>query len=390
MFFLGVGNAVIGAASGNIGLAPYQIGLFIAAQNLGFFITVITAGALSDSVEKPRLLFAGSLLAAASLFLFYLWQPFLLNLLIMFFIGAAMGVSEGVTDAMLLDLHEKRQAFHIGVNHFFVTLGGILITGYLIFLQMSWRVALVQSSAAVAVLALFLAFAGTGGIRRGAGRMSERIAFLRTSRALAVMLGAAVIFVGIETALTGLLAAFLLQLRGYDLSSSKLGLILFLSGVALGRALLGLIARRERIRPMLVTLLAASVLFSALVFFVPLPASALSPALFLLGLTISALFPLTITLTGMLFPDISGTAIGVVKLGVPLGGILIPLALAAISRAASFQLSLALFPLLSIAGLVIVAVSGPVISAGLALPRLSAAPEAARAAGTEAPGAGPV
>lgn len=57
MFFLGVGNAVIGAASGTIGLAPYQIGLFIAAQNLGFFITVITAGALSDSIEKPRLLF---------------------------------------------------------------------------------------------------------------------------------------------------------------------------------------------------------------------------------------------------------------------------------------------------------------------------------------------
>jgi predicted MFS family arabinose efflux permease len=308
----------------------------------------------------------------------------------MFFIGAAMGVSEGVTDAMLLDLHEKRQAFHIGVNHFFVTLGGILITGYLIFLQMSWRVALVQSSAAVAVLALFLAFAGTGGIRRGAGSMSQRIAFLGTSRVLAVMLAAAVIFVGMEAALTGLLATFLLQLRGYDLVSSKLGLILFLSGIALGRALFGLIARRERIRLMLVILVTASALFSALVFFVPLPAAAVSPALFLFGLTISALFPLTITLTGMLFPDISGTAIGVVKLGVPLGGILVPLALAGISRAVSLELSLALFPLLSLAGLAILAASVPVIRAGLASPHRSAAPGAARAAGPEAPGARPV
>ncbi|MBE3064707.1 MAG: hypothetical protein IMZ69_06780, partial [Spirochaetes bacterium] len=53
MFFLGVGTAVIGAASGNIGLTPFQTGLLISVQNVGFIAAVLAAGALADSMDKP-------------------------------------------------------------------------------------------------------------------------------------------------------------------------------------------------------------------------------------------------------------------------------------------------------------------------------------------------
>jgi len=105
MFFLGVGTAIIGAASGNIGLSPQQTGLLVSAQNVGFILAVLVAGALADSTRKPRLLAAGSLILAVSFFLFYLWRPYGWNLLIMFFIGTGIGTYEGVADAMLLDLH---------------------------------------------------------------------------------------------------------------------------------------------------------------------------------------------------------------------------------------------------------------------------------------------
>jgi len=58
MFFLGVGSAIIGAASRNIGLSPFQIGLLLATQNIGFILSVITVGILADSADKTRLLFA--------------------------------------------------------------------------------------------------------------------------------------------------------------------------------------------------------------------------------------------------------------------------------------------------------------------------------------------
>jgi MFS family permease len=364
MFFLGVGSTIVGAAAGNIGLSAYQIGLLLAAQNLGFFGSVVTAGALADNVEKPRLLLVGSILTCVAFFLFYLWQPFLLNVLIMFLIGAAMGVSEGVTDAMLLELHEKRQAFHVGINHFSVTVGALLITGYLVFLQMSWRRALVQSAAAVLILAAFLVFAGAGARRKDAGRIADRLRFLGSRRVVPGALVAAVIFVGIETGLTGLLTTFLLRLRGYDQTSSKIGLILFLAGIALGRAFFGLIARRERIRGMLFALVGACGLFSTLLFLLPLPPVANSAGLLMLGLSVSALFPLVITMTGLLFPEMSGTAIGVVKLGVPIGGILVPLIVGSAARLFSFQGALLAFPVLAVAGLIVVLLTPVLTPAG--------------------------
>ena len=73
MFFLGVGTAVIGAASRNIGLSPNQIGLLLATQNIGFILSVITVGSLADSADKAKLMSMASLIIAISFFFFY-WQ----------------------------------------------------------------------------------------------------------------------------------------------------------------------------------------------------------------------------------------------------------------------------------------------------------------------------
>jgi hypothetical protein len=63
-----------------------------------------------------------------------------------------IGTYEGVTDAMLNDIHPQKESLHININHFFMTFGAILITVYLIFLQMDWRKAVTQSG----ILVLFL------------------------------------------------------------------------------------------------------------------------------------------------------------------------------------------------------------------------------------------
>ncbi|MBE3132261.1 MAG: hypothetical protein IMZ55_02225, partial [Acidobacteria bacterium] len=167
MFFLGVGTAVIGAASGNIGLTPFQTGLLISVQNVGFIAAVLAAGALADSMDKPLLMSVGSLVLAASFFLYYRWPPYLLNLAIMVFLGVGIGTYEGVADAMLLAIHTKRQGLHISVNHFFVTFGCLAITLYLVFLQMDWRRSMVQSAAVVLALALVFALSWAVAGRRG-------------------------------------------------------------------------------------------------------------------------------------------------------------------------------------------------------------------------------
>ena len=137
MFFLGVASAIIGAAARNIGLQPFHIGLLTSIQNVGFMISVSISGALADTHDKPRILAIGSLILGLSFLSFYQIEFLWINLLIMFFIGIGVGTYEGVTDALLLDIHPKKASLHISVNHFFVTFGSIIITVYLIFLQMN-------------------------------------------------------------------------------------------------------------------------------------------------------------------------------------------------------------------------------------------------------------
>ena len=358
MFFLGVGTAVIGAASGSIGHTPYQTALLITVQNLGFIVSVLGSGALADSSDKARLMGGGSLLLALSFFLYYLWPAYSVNLLIMLFIGVGIGTYEVVADAMLLGIHERRQGLHISVNHFFVTFGALGITLYLIFLQLDWRRSMVQSAVVVCALAVvfFFSRAGTGGSR--ALGLRERATFLRSQGLLAVFLLLAIFGVGIELGLTGLLPGFLRELRGYGLVASNVGLVIFLAGIAAGRLLLGLLTSRVSLLRMVQWLFAAATVFSAILFFIPLPEGWTVAVLVLSGMGVSSLLPLLITLTGTLYPEVSGTALGIVKLAVPLGGIVVPFIISMVSRWGSFQLSLGIFPLLAAAGFVVITAGG--------------------------------
>ena len=205
MFFLGVGTAVIGAASGSIGHTPYQTGLLISVQNVGFIVSVLASGALADSSDKARLMSAGSFLLAVSFFLYYLWPGYAVNLVIMLFIGAGIGAYEGVADAMLLGIHEKRQGLHISVNHFFVTFGALGITLYLILLKLDWRRSMVQSAALVCALAVLFLFSRAGKGGQESQSLSRRVTFPATQGVLAMLLLLATFGVGIELGLTGLL-----------------------------------------------------------------------------------------------------------------------------------------------------------------------------------------
>ncbi len=339
---------------------------------------MLAAGALADTRRKPLLMAAGSLVLAAGFFLYYMWPAYLLNLAIMAGIGIGIGTYEGVADAMLLSLHERRPGLHISVNHFFVTLGCLAITLYLVFLQMSWRRSMVQSAAAVLALALLFAVGGAIERRRaipvaragsrtgfrkdapGAG-LRERARALAGQPLLGLFLLLAVFAVGIESGLMGLLASFLIQLRGYDLVASKIGLVLLLAGIAAGRIVLGLLSSRVRITALLLALNAAACAVACGLFFVRLPPAATAALLVLMGMAVSAMLPLLITQAGMLYREMSGTALGVVKLGIPIGGIVVPFVISIVSRFWSFQAAVGVFPLFAAVGFAVVAGSaGPI------------------------------
>jgi fucose permease len=350
MFFLGVGSAIIGAASRNIGLSPDQIGLLLATQNIGFILSVITVGTLADSTDKARLMFAASLITAVSFFFFYRQDSFILNLAIMLIIGVGIGGYEGAADAMLLDIHERRESLFISVNHFFVSVGELMIVIYLIFLQMNWRESMAQSAAAVFALAIIFGLSRVAPRQVVSENFRKRLAFLGKQRPVLVLFLMASCAVGIELSLIGIITTLLMESYGFDQVTSKLGLAAFLAGIAAGRLVLGALARKGQLLKYIRALFALTAAVLSLLLFAS-PGTVMAYILLIVsGASISVIFPLIIALTGLKYPEMSGTVMGLIKLGIPVGGIVVPLMLSILVQATSFKAALVLFPVIGVAG----------------------------------------
>ena len=352
MLFLGVSSSLIGAAARNIGLTPYQIGLMIAVQNLGFMVSVLISGALADTYPKTRILMIGSIILAISLFAFYGWSNFWVNLAIMLAIGVGIGAYEGVTDAMLIDIHPQKESLYININHFFVTFGSIVITVYLIFLQMAWRNAIIQAGVVVAILAVLFALMRLLPHGRKTESYIKRLRLLRRERLVIVLFIASALVVGMEGGTVGILTTYLMDLRGFTQVTSKIGLVIFLTGMATGRLILGFITPRQQIHHYIVGLFALSTIVFSGMYFLNL-GDVFYLIIFLAGLTLSAIFPLMLSLAGLVYPEIAGMVLGTIKVAIPIGGILLPFLLGLLAKNSSFEIALIIFPLAGLLALIL-------------------------------------
>jgi fucose permease len=352
MFFIGVGTTLIGAAARNIGLTPTQIGLFMTIQNIGFLFSVIISGALADTYDKTKILFGGSLVLASAFATFYLSDSFSINLLIMLFIGTGTGSYEGVTDALLIDIHEKRESRFININHFFVTFGSIMITLYLTFLQMNWRKSVTQSAIVVGLLAVLFLFSRQDKSRGVQDKLGERLRFLMREKAVGTMFLITACAVGVELGVVGIMTTFLMEFRGFGQVTSKIALIIFLTGVASGRLLIGFFSKQRQIPFFIALLFCCATVFLSVYQFTNLGQYTYLLVYFT-GMTISALLPLIITLAGLMYKEYAGTVLGVIKIAIPIGGSFVPFLFSLISKYASFRAALPLFPFFAGLGFIV-------------------------------------
>jgi predicted MFS family arabinose efflux permease len=359
MLFLGVAMATVAAAARTIGLTPYQIGLLLGFQNIGFAFSVALSGALADVYHKTRIMLVGAVVLALAFLTFYRVDLFWVNCLVMLAIGAGAGAFEGVSDAILFEIHPTKPALYININHFFVNMGGLAIALYLVFLAADrWRMALVQSGIAVLLLAVFFALARVpdrpGRRREGLG---DKLRLLTRERLLAVLFLVTALGMGVKTAGQGVLTTFLVEARDFNSMSANLGLVVFLGGLGFGRVLVGLFTRREQMPRYLALLLAASAVLYGMLYFVDLGLFTWA-LLFGAGFAFSGLLPLALTLGALTYPHSAGTAMGVIKVGIPAGGMAVPFAMSLLSESAGFHAALWLLPAGYIIGLLLFVATG--------------------------------
>lgn len=357
MLFMGVGGALVGSAAREIGLTPTQIGLLITLQNLGFAVSVTVSGALADTRPKTAILFAGSLILATAFLAFYVSPLFWINLGVMLLSGIGMGTYEGAADALLVDLHETRAALFININHLFVTLGALAIALYLIFLQVNWRAAVVQSGIIILALAVVFRLAAPPQRQIAGSSLREKLRVLGSQPILALLFLAGVMAVGVEVGSIGVLSTFLAETRGFEPTAAKLGLVVLLAGMATGRLIIGFLVKLKQVLRYTLALFGLAAPCFALLYFVDLGSFTFVIA-FVAGMTLSALLPLILTYAGLAYRDMTGTVMGAIKIAIPAGGIVVPLLLSGLTSAVSFSAALAVLPIALLLGFLLLALVG--------------------------------
>ena len=344
MFFLGVGVAIVGATARAVGLAPAQIGYLVAAQNVGFGLAVVIAGALSDVYRKPIILTVGLVMLGLAFGLLYRSEIFAVNLAVMVVMGGGMGVAEAVTDAWLLEMHTRNESRLVTVNHLAVSVGSVVITLYLMALELDWQASLSQVAVVLGALAALTAFLRPPGHEAAATAAGKAVRELSTDAGIVLLMLCAVGTVGLEAGSAGVITTFVVEMRGADTESAQYMLALFLVGLAAGRVVMGAIGGRGRPARLVAASALATLVVAILFYLVPLPLPAVAAAAFVLGMTVGPLLPLIIATAGLRFRHIAGTAMGMVKFAIPVGGIVIPGVIGLLSDTLSFRIALYVFP----------------------------------------------
>ncbi len=349
MFFLGLGVTLIGATAHTVGITAEQVGILMTVKQLGFLSSIAVAGTLGDRRSKTRILAIGAVILAAGFYFFFRSEIFALNMLIIYMIGVGTGCFEGVTDALLVDTHGRRAHVYVSLNHFLVVLGMFLITLYMFYLGLQWRSALIQSGAVLLVLAV-AAFITRDSSKRGSGRFDwAAILRLLGDKTMINLFIATMCAIGLEAGVIGITTSYLVELRGADSATASIGLLIFLAAHGTGRALIGPYITKSSLFRRLVLLFGASALttFGA---FILHPLWIIYVVLAFTGFAIANLLGILITATGRAFEETPATALGLIKLGIPLGGMVVSASLSGITSIASFQLGLMVFPVAAIVG----------------------------------------
>ena len=260
---------------------------------------------------------------------------------------------EGTSDAMLLELHDENRSRYVTINHFFVTLGYVAISLAFVLFYASWRVYLIGCSTVVILLGTFFALAPWEKNAGGRQRPWAQLAEVPQKSALALLFAATVLIVGAELGTVGYLTTYLEEVRGAAPGLAKIALLSFCGGIAAGRLLVGLVSQDVRVGNVVVGLLALSAGAFAVLYFLPQGELAVLAA-FVTGMAISAICPLLIALTGIRRPGSAAPSIALLKIAIPVGGVVVPLAMSLLSKRVSLEASLAVFPLAALLGLLLV------------------------------------
>lgn len=348
MSFLGMSRTFLGTAfpsiRSSLDLSILQAGTLTALLQLGFTTAVFIGGPISDIIKKSSILMLGCLLMGASLVLFGFSDWFWLSLMGITFIGIGGGLIESSSNPLLIQLFPGRESMVLNLHHFFFAMGslaGPLIMGAALAELIPWQWVYMGFGFFVLTIFLFILFQRTSAPPKRGGFDMRPIGRLMTEKTFLSLFFITFFNSGTQNGICFWMVTFLKETKGLPIALASVSLSLFFVCVAVGRLFSsGLITRFHETKYLVFLF---SFLFVSLLFSILAPGRWAILFFALSGLAHSGIYPSLLAMTGKIYQETPGAAMGILTTGGGLGSIFLPWLMSFVSQLTNLKFGFLIF-----------------------------------------------
>jgi len=336
----------------NIGIE--RAGMLTAFLQLGFAITNIVGGILSDRMRREKVLMAGCVCLGFAALLFGILPRYSFTLFVTTCMGIGAGLILSSSNSLLVGLYPERKGGILNLHHVFFAVGsltGPLIMGHLIASQIRWQYGFSGLGLFLFCLSLFFIFARTPKIVARNKVSMDQVRNLLGQKDFIVLILVCFLAIGAQFALLFFTVTYLKEAKGFSIGIASIALSVLLVFLGIGRLTCSWLSSRIQNSKIILALLS----FFLITLIVAWKGEGWTSGigLILSGLACSGVFPSLLALTGTLFHEVTGTALGILAMMSGLGGMSVCWATALISQRTSLAFGFIAFIISSMTSLVL-------------------------------------
>lgn len=308
-------------------------GLLLSVQGIAGIIAIILSIAVADRFKKTSLMVIAYTLYLAMLFSASAMPPYVVMLIVFFFLGAGTKLFDALVNANMSEMHAENKGFFLNLLHACFGIGALIgpIAASLLLSYVDLHTAFLIIAVFCSVLlgCYFLLRLGTqftpAPVQKGqsAREAAAEIFSLLKNKTMLLLGGSAMLYVGYSNGMSLWAPSYYMDVMGTDSLNAAFVVSIFWVGVITGRLTYSFLSLKFHIRSLILYsnlaggtfMLAASIINSPV---------AMMAGYAISGFFVGAVVPLSIAMANKQFPSGSGRVSSIIMLFVSLGLMIIP------------------------------------------------------------------
>ncbi len=300
-------------------------GLIIVTIQIGYAVFCFLGGIIANALGKVKTLMTGCLCLAIGSLLLGFYPIFWINLFILSLMGIGCGMIFISSNTLIIELFPTKRGTFLNVHHLCfaaASFTGPLIIGCILSSNLKWQFAFKGLSAMSFLLFLLFTVTQTDHPSKTTRTNDYPVYYLLKNRVFRPLAVTGLLIIGAQFAVMYLAVTFLIEAKGFSITSAVWILSLFFLLLALGRIICSVLAAQMANTIILLFLFISTAVFLLLSWV----SSGITSGIFLAltGLGFSGVFPGLLALTSLILPErLKGSALGVLSMLGGLGGVIL-------------------------------------------------------------------